>query len=175
MLSRLITIAVSLVSVPVVISYLGIAGYGVWESIIAVSVLCNVAQTTISGTLLWKFSGAFGSGDHAAALYYVRIGVFASLALCCLITPIAWCSRQVLVDLFHVPVEFRSSAEVILPRSNWRVIERFSAGCNCKPGSIHSGRVQLYCGNNRPIQRTWLLEPIVWLCRRIPCFPRRPL
>jgi O-antigen/teichoic acid export membrane protein len=37
------------------------------------------------------------------------------LALCCLITPIAWCSRQVLVDLFHVPVEFRSSAEVILP------------------------------------------------------------
>jgi O-antigen/teichoic acid export membrane protein len=113
--SRLISIAVSLVSVPVVISYLGIAGYGVWESIIAVSVICNVAQTTISGTLLWKFSGAFGSGDHAAALYYVRIGVFASLALSCLLTPIAWCGRQFLVHLFHVPAEFRSSAAVILP------------------------------------------------------------
>lgn len=115
LLSRLITIAVSLVSVPVVISHLGIAGYGVWESIIAVSVLCNVAQMTITGTLLWKFSGAFGANDHAAALYYVRIGVFASLALFCLITPIAWGSRQVLVHLFHVPAEFRSSAEVILP------------------------------------------------------------
>ena len=115
LLGRLITIGVSLVSVPVVILHLGIAGYGVWESIIAVSVLCNVAQMTISGTLLWKFSGAFGSNDHAAALYYVRIGVFASLALFCLITPIAWCSRHFLVHLFHVPAEFRSSAEVILP------------------------------------------------------------
>ncbi len=113
--SRLIAIAVSLISVPVVISYLGIAGYGVWESIIAVSVICNVAQMTISGTLLWKFSGAFGSDDHAAALNFVRIGVFASLALFCLITPIAWFSRQFLVHLFHVPSEFRSSAEVILP------------------------------------------------------------
>jgi O-antigen/teichoic acid export membrane protein len=115
LVSRLITIAVSLVSVPVVLSYLGIAGYGVWESIIAVSVLCTVAQMTIGGTLLWKFSGAFGSNDHAAAFYHVRIGVFASLALFCLFTPIAWCSRRFLVHLFHVPAEFRASAEVILP------------------------------------------------------------
>jgi O-antigen/teichoic acid export membrane protein len=114
-LSRLIIIAVSLVSVPIVISYLGIAGYGVWESIIAVSVLCNIAQMTVSGTLLWKVSGAFGAHDYQAAFHYVRVGIFASLLLFSIFTPIAWFSRHFLVALFHVPQQFISSAEVILP------------------------------------------------------------
>jgi O-antigen/teichoic acid export membrane protein len=113
--SRVLTTFVAFISIPIVVGKLGISGYGTWESIIAVSVLSNIFQGTISGTLLWMISSAYGSEDVESMRQYVRIGVCISLTLFFVITPIAWFSRYLLVDLFKVPSQFAQTAAWILP------------------------------------------------------------
>jgi O-antigen/teichoic acid export membrane protein len=98
-----------------VIRKLGIAGYGTWESIVAVSVLSNIFQTAISGTLLWMIANAYGAKDRETVHNYVRMAVFVSLLLFCTITPTAWFFRYSLVHLFRVPGPYVASAVWILP------------------------------------------------------------
>lgn len=113
--SRVLTTFVSFISIPIVVNKLGIAGYGTWESIIAVSFLTNMFQGTISGTLLWMVSNAHGSNDIESVRKYLRMGVFLSLVLFLIITPASWFGRFFLIDLFKVPSEFAVTAAWILP------------------------------------------------------------
>src|ERR1039457_2459182 len=113
--SRFLTTLVAFISIPIVVAKLGIAGYGTWESIIAVSILSNIFQGTISGTLLWLVSNAYGSNDIVSVRQYIRIGVGCSLIFFMLIAPAAWFGRYFLVDLFKVPLEYSGVASWILP------------------------------------------------------------
>lgn len=114
-LSRIITILVSLISVPIVLNKLGIAGYGTWESILAISLLFNIFQSTISGTLLWKISHAHGLRDIDTVQQYIRMGIFFSLLLFFTVLPFAWAIRHFLIKLFQIPEPFRQSALLVLP------------------------------------------------------------
>ncbi len=114
-ISRLLTSLVAFVSIPIVVGKLGFSGYGTWESIIAVSFLTNIFQGTISGTLLWLVSNAYGSKDIESVRQYIRMGVCLSIVLFVVITPAAWFGRYFLVDLFKVPPEFALDAARILP------------------------------------------------------------
>jgi O-antigen/teichoic acid export membrane protein len=113
--ARLVTTCVSLISVPIVLNKLGVVGYGTWESILALSLLSNVFQGMIIGTLLWKISQAHGARDNESIQVYVRIGIWFSLALFFIICPVMWAGRYFFVDLFQVPENLRDSAAVILP------------------------------------------------------------
>lgn len=113
--SKIITLTIALVTVPVVIAHLGILGYGVWETIVAVSVLCNIVQSTISGTLLWKFSTAFGANQRDDAIAFLQAGIFTSLSFLIFIVPIAWVFRASLIAFLHIPSEFSAAAQLVLP------------------------------------------------------------
>jgi O-antigen/teichoic acid export membrane protein len=97
------------------VNRLDVIGYGTWESIIAVSVLSNIFQSTISGTLLWKISNAYGMDDMESVRQYVGIGIFFSLLIFFAVTPLAWIGRDFLLRLFQVPEQFRSTASIVLP------------------------------------------------------------
>ena len=115
LLGRIIAITVSLISVPIVVNRLGVIGYGTWESIIAVSVISNIFQSTISGTLLWKISSAYGVDDFDGVQQYLGVGIFFALLAFFLVTPLAWVCRDLLIYLFQVPEQFRRTAAIVLP------------------------------------------------------------
>ena len=112
---KVIAITVSLISVPIVVNRLDVIGYGTWESIIAVSVISNIFQSTISGTLLWKISRAYGVDDLDSVRQYLGVGIFFSLLVFLTVTPLAWMSRDLLIHMFQVPEQFRRTASIVLP------------------------------------------------------------
>jgi O-antigen/teichoic acid export membrane protein len=112
---RLLSTASSLVAVPMVIAHLGLSGFGSWESIIAIAALANIFHGAISGTLLWKISTAYGTGDLKAVRYYAGVGMSLALILFLTITPIAWINRYGLITGFGVPPEFMTNAALVLP------------------------------------------------------------
>lgn len=115
LLGRIIAVSVWLISVPIVVNRLGVIGYGTWESIIAVSVISNIFQSVISGTLLWKISGAFGVDNMDGVQQYLGVGIFFSLLAFFWVTPLAWVCRNLIMDLFQVPEQFRHVASIVLP------------------------------------------------------------
>jgi len=115
LISRVLTTLVAFISIPIIVGELGIEGYGTWESILAVSLLTNIFQGTMSGTLLWLVSNAFGLKDIDSVRQYIRMAVFVSLILFAVVAPTAWYGRYFLVHLFNVPPEFALIAAKILP------------------------------------------------------------
>jgi uncharacterized membrane protein len=65
-------------AVPVVISKLGLAGYGVWETIIALSASATLLMGPLTGTLLWRAAVAHGAGDQIAMHRTTGIGLLAT-------------------------------------------------------------------------------------------------
>ena len=112
---RVVTATTSLVAVPFMVSKLGIDGYGAWESIVAVSTLFGMFQSSIAGTLLWKMSQAHGIQDFATIRRMIRLGVFGILCLCVLVTPVIWLSAATLVQGLHIPQRLVSEAKWVLP------------------------------------------------------------
>lgn len=114
-LGLILTTTVSLIAVPIVVNKLDVIGYGTWESIIAVSALGNIFQISLSGTLLWKISAAYGAGDLESVQQYVSVGVFFALLLFAIFAPLAWFWNDFIINLFQVPEQFRSTASIVLP------------------------------------------------------------
>lgn len=111
---RVVTIIVSLISVPIIVSNLGLGGYGTWEAILAVSALSTVFQGAVSGTLLWRMSATYGTGDSAEARRLVRLGTAASVSLFVLVVPPVWALRGSLVQILNIPPAYASSAAWVL-------------------------------------------------------------
>jgi O-antigen/teichoic acid export membrane protein len=113
--SRFLSTCTSLVTVPVVLSRLGLSGYGSWESMMAIALLVTVFQTTISGTLVWKMSTAWGNNDLSEIRRLMRVGIGVVLVMFALVTPLAWAMRYQLVDLSNPPVLYRDAALWVIP------------------------------------------------------------
>lgn len=113
--SRVMMAVLTLLAMPVLISRLGLAGYGVWEIILTITGFSMLWQGPMSGALLWAASNAYGAGDHTRLRELVQIGVFANLVLTSLLLLPILLSRNLLVSLFHVPMPQQSQVAVILP------------------------------------------------------------
>lgn len=115
MACRVAAMLVSLVTVPFVIGKLGLVGYGSWEVLLSVSTITTIFQSTLGGTLLWRVSSAYGMGDMTEIRRLPRLGIAVSLAVFSVAFPAVVICRHFLVQLFHIPLELRPSAMVILP------------------------------------------------------------
>ena len=115
MLCRVTAMIVALVTVPFVIRKLGLLGYGSWEVLLSVSTITTIFQNALGGTLLWRVASAYGKGEEAEIRRLPRLGIAVSLAVFAIAFPAVLASRYFLVRLFHVPLELRQSAAVILP------------------------------------------------------------
>ena len=114
-LSRVLSTCTSLVTVPVVLSKLGLGGYGSWEAMMAIAALVMVFQTTINGTLVWKMSGAYGNGDLVGIRRLMGVGIGAVLCMFAVVTPFVWTVRFHLVGLSNIPPLYRGAAVWVIP------------------------------------------------------------
>lgn len=88
--ARFATAALSLATIPVVVSRLGVGAFGTWESLFALASLAALFQVPISGTLLWRISEAYGRGDAVEIRRLVRVGACAAWAVFLLVWPLTW-------------------------------------------------------------------------------------
>ncbi len=114
-LSRFLSTCTSLVTVPVVLTRLGMSGYGTWESMMAIAALITVFQTTISGTLIWKMSTAYGSSDSSQIHRLMGIGLGSVFTMFALISPLSWLLRYQLVAVANPPTQYRDAALLVIP------------------------------------------------------------
>jgi O-antigen/teichoic acid export membrane protein len=114
-IGRATGITVTFIVTPIVISSLGIAGYGAWETIISLSVICNILQTIVATSALWLISSALGQSDTNSAQQYVRMAIFVCLLQFCIMTPLVWIFRQPLADFLSLSYSLRSVGYWLLP------------------------------------------------------------
>ena len=113
--ARVVTASLSLATIPVLVSRLGVEGYGIWEALLALATLSSVFQLAISGTLVWRVSEAYGRGDSAEIRRLARLGAGASLTLFALLWPVAWFLREPVVAFLGIPAETRDVAAAMFP------------------------------------------------------------
>jgi O-antigen/teichoic acid export membrane protein len=113
--TRVVTAGLSLATIPVLVSRLGVAGYGTWEALLALASLTSLFQTAISGTLIWRISDAYGRLDTEEIRRTTRLGAGVSWGLLVLLLPVAWLLREPAVNLLHVPMESRQVASEMFP------------------------------------------------------------
>ena len=114
-LSRFLSTCTSFVTVPVVLSRLGLAGYGGWEAMMAIAALVTVFQTTINGTLVWRMSAAYGNRDLAEIRRLMGMGIGVVLEMFALVTPVVWATRYQLVGLSNIPTVYQGAAVWVIP------------------------------------------------------------
>jgi len=112
---RITAILISLVSVYVVVAKIGVEGFGIWESLQGVSMICILFQTAITGTVLWRISNAYGSRNYDEVHRITRLGTTFFLVAFCLLYPLLCFSRRYIVNMLNIPAEFADTAEWILP------------------------------------------------------------
>jgi O-antigen/teichoic acid export membrane protein len=113
--TRVITLALSLVTIPVLVSRLGVSGYGIWEALFAFASLAAMFQVPITGTLVWRISEAYGQGNAAEIRRLVRLGMGVRLSLFVALWPLAWTMREPIVTFLGVAPETRGLAAEIFP------------------------------------------------------------
>jgi O-antigen/teichoic acid export membrane protein len=74
--ARLVGIAVTLISVPLTIGYLGVERYGMWMTISSVIALLSFADLGIGNGLVTSLANADGNNDRRAAKTYVSSAFF---------------------------------------------------------------------------------------------------
>ncbi len=113
--ARVATAVLSLATIPVVVSHLGVAGFGTWEALVAFASLASVFQAAISGTLVWRISEAYGRGDTAEIRRLARIGAGAALTLFLLFWPAAWVLRDAIVRFLGISPDTHQLAAQMFP------------------------------------------------------------
>jgi O-antigen/teichoic acid export membrane protein len=78
-------LAVSLVSVPLTLHYLGKERYGLWGAVSALLMWAALADFGLGRGLVNHLSEAFAHDDHAAAGRYVSTGIYSLLAIAALL------------------------------------------------------------------------------------------
>ncbi len=111
--TRVVTFSLSLVTIPVLVSRLGVVGYGTWEALFACASLASMVQVPITGTLVWRISEAYGQGQLAEIRRLLRVGIGVRLALFALLWPIAWAMREPIVAFLGISADTRDIAAEI--------------------------------------------------------------
>jgi O-antigen/teichoic acid export membrane protein len=113
--ARFVTAALSLATIPVVVSRLGVGAFGTWESLLALASLAAVFQVAVSGTLVWRISEAYGRGDAFEIRRLVRVGASAAWMLFVLIWPLTWLFSEGVVRFLRVSPDIEQLVARMFP------------------------------------------------------------
>ncbi len=113
--ARVVTACMSLATIPVVVSRLGVTGFGTWEALLALASLPSLFQVAISGTLVWRMSEAFGRSDSVEIRRLAKLGSAGTWILCGVLGPLAWLLREPAVRFLGVPTELHQAASAMFP------------------------------------------------------------
>lgn len=114
-IARLLAVLTAILIVPVIIHKLGLAGYGVWETLFAVTSLITMTLGALGTTFLWKISQIDASGDVMEAVRLVGIAVFLVLMIAIAVGIVLVLLAPVLIPCFQLDREEAGGARQILP------------------------------------------------------------
>ena len=112
---RILTVVLTIVVVPFLISQVGVAGYGMWETIVSLVSVLYLMQSIMSGTLLWWMSHAYGKGDFVALQRAAGIGLAYICVVALVAVPAVYLAREAVLPLFQAPPAERDEISRILP------------------------------------------------------------
>lgn len=112
-------VATRLITVPIVIHHLGLAGYGIWNIIMMTSAYMRFGSVGVKTAFQKYVAEATGNGDYETANKLLSTGCAAMLVLsvACLV-PISFFSRQI-AHVAGVPPEFLTSAAGAIALLAW--------------------------------------------------------
>ena len=113
-LCRMAQAVVSIAAVPVVLTKLGLVGYGVWQTIEALSASATLLIGPLSGTLLWRGSVAYGCEDDVAMYRTPGIGLLLTSILLLCALPVFRVATP-LGRLVHVPPALMHQFAYVMP------------------------------------------------------------
>lgn len=113
--ARVVTAGLSLATIPVVVSRLGVAAFGTWEALVALASLAAVFQVAISGTLVWRIAEAYGRGDAVEIRRLVRIGAWAAWTVFLLVWPFVWLLSEPAVRFLRISPDIDQVAARMFP------------------------------------------------------------
>ncbi len=113
--ARFATAGLSLATIPVVVSRLGVGVFGTWESVFALASLAAVFQVAVSGTLVWRISEAYGRGDAVEIRRLVRVGAWAVWTIFLLVWPLTWVFSDWAVRFLGVSPDIELSVARMFP------------------------------------------------------------
>ncbi len=114
-LSRVVGALTLIISVPFIIAFLGTDGFGVWESMLAVSGTAMVFQKVVSGTILWRIAVSYGKQDSIESQQLVRVGISATLMLIVAFVPLIVVFRDPILSGLQITGGWLGSARWQLP------------------------------------------------------------
>src|ERR1700682_5260002 len=100
--SRLAAAVASLIAVPVIIHDLGLARFGVWESMVAIASLSTILTGPMGGTLLWRMSLAWGEQNGTTIRRLILVGFAGALILIVVLLPIGLVMRPFVARFLQV-------------------------------------------------------------------------
>ena len=111
--------ATRLITVPIVIHHLGLAGYGIWNIIMMTSAYMRFGSVGVKTAFQKYVAEATGNGDYETANKLLSTGcaVMLALSVACLV-PISFFSRQIAL-VAGVPQEFLNSAAGAIALLAW--------------------------------------------------------
>lgn len=115
LISRILNLLAGLLIVPILINKLGVEGYGIWESIIAIATFSTVIMVSINQTLTWRMSISYGRRNIDDIKNWFSVGMFLVLLQLIVIVPIVYFTRNLIVDSFNVPSKYAHTVANILP------------------------------------------------------------
>ena len=112
---RLVSSVISFVSIPIIIRTLGVAGYGVWETVTALCALVSLLQSPINSALHYRASQAYGAGDIRALERLAGIGITLHIAIAIVTLPLFWFGWEGLISIFKIKSDFRIETGLVIP------------------------------------------------------------
>lgn len=115
MVARVASMIASFLIVPFIITSLGLNGYGVWESLMAIAAFSTLILNSISQTMVWQISLAYGANDLEGVKDWYRYGIFLTIVQILTIVPLFYFFRWEIISWFDIPTEFTEQVANLLP------------------------------------------------------------
>lgn len=113
--ARIAAAATSVLIVPRIIRALGAGGFGTWEAILGLAMMCAVGQNAISSLVLWRSAGALGSRSTGGAERAFRVGLTLVITQTVVVLSIVGALREQAVDTLNLAAAARYELSIVLP------------------------------------------------------------
>ncbi|MEI6825262.1 MAG: oligosaccharide flippase family protein [Desulfuromonadales bacterium] len=112
---KIATGVMQLVMLPIIIKYVTIEGFGVWETILAVTQIFTFIQNVVSGTMLWKLPRYYVENKYVTIALTVRYGIFFYLICFIFIWPLIYVFSDNILLMLNIKQEYLKSSSIIFP------------------------------------------------------------
>lgn len=109
-----VSIATGVLLVPIYLTYIPAADYGLWLLASSVATWLTVADPGIAQVIVQRVSTALGANDQRSARGYIASGIFCSLVAAILILIAGWPLSQVAPEIFNLSQHRRSEIAALL-------------------------------------------------------------